>query len=92
MNVCYNIPMNLKSNVIENIVPSYGSTDALIVIFDTIKLNFGDKKINFIYPEASYPATISGAYTFDFNMLPIKKPTKHNFFITKKQIDNLKLN
>jgi aspartate/methionine/tyrosine aminotransferase len=25
-------------------------------------------------------------------MLPIKKPTKHNFFITKKQIDNLKLN
>jgi len=79
-----------KQEVLNEIIPCYGSTDWLVMILDTLKQKNKDKKINFIYPEASFMASVSIAKTFDLNLISLKKPSKNNFFITKTQIDSIK--
>lgn len=80
-----------KQEVINEIIPCYGSTDWLVMILDTFKQKYANKKINFIYPEASFMASVSIAKTYDLNLICLNKPSKNNFFITKSQIDSIKV-
>lgn len=79
-----------KQEIINEIIPCYGSTDWLVMILDTLKQKIRDKKINFIYPESSFMASVSIAKTFELNLIGLNKPTKNNFFITNSQIDSIK--
>ncbi len=81
---------NKKTEIINEIIPCYGSTDWLVMILDTFKQMNKDKNINFIYPEASFMASISIAKTYDLNLICLNKPWKNNFFITNTQIDFIK--
>lgn len=89
MNLYYDFKEK-KDEVINEIIPCYGSTDWLVMILDTIKQKNRDKKINFIYPEASFMASVSIAKTYDLNLISINKPSRNNFFITNTQIDSIK--
>jgi hypothetical protein len=60
------------------------------MILDTLKQKYSGQKINFIYPEASFMASVSIAKTYDLNLISLEKPSKNNFFITKSQIDLIK--
>ncbi len=86
MNLYYNFS-NQKQEIINEIIPCYGATDWLVMILDTLKQKYASKKINFIYPEASFMASVSIAKTYDLNLISLNKPSKNNFFITKSQID-----
>lgn len=79
-----------KQEIIKEIVPVYGSTDGLAMILDTLRQKYIDKKINFIYPEASFMASVSIAKTYDLNLIRLDKLSKNNFFITNSQIDSIK--
>ncbi len=89
MNQYYNFS-DQKGEVINEIIPCYGATDGLVMILDALKQKYSGKKINFIYPEASFMASVSIAKTYDLNMIGLNKPAKNNFFITKAQIDWIK--
>lgn len=89
MNLYYDFKEK-KQEIINEIIPCYGSTDWLVMILDTIKQKYKDKKINFIYPEASFMASVGIAKTYDLNLINLNKPSKDNFFITNTQIDSIK--
>lgn len=76
------IDYDIKSNII----PCYGSTDWLVMILDTFRQRFFDKKINFVYPEASFMASISIAKSYWFNTISLDKASKSDFFISKDQV------
>jgi hypothetical protein len=44
------------------------------MILDTLKQKYSDQKINFIYPEASFMASVSIAKTYDLNLICLNKP------------------
>jgi aspartate/methionine/tyrosine aminotransferase len=78
----------LPDSVIDSIIPSYGGTDSFVSIINTLKLIGYNKRVNFIYPEASFPAHIKIAELFlwNENLVKIPKPDKKNFFILNEQI------
>lgn len=71
-----------------NIIPCYGSTDWLVMILDTFRQKYSWKKVNFIFPEASFMASISIAKSYWFDLVKFDKAEKNNFFISSEQIKN----
>jgi hypothetical protein len=57
------------------------------MVLDMLRQKY--EKLNFIYPEASFLASAKIAETYNFSLVPIKKPSKNNFFISKEQIDEI---
>lgn len=47
-----------QKNLSNEIIPTYGATDGFVSILDTIKGMYPDKKIQLIYPEASFMANV----------------------------------
>ncbi len=92
MDIYYNLNL-LNKSIINDIIPSYWGIDWFVTILETIKTLHKDQKINFIYPEASFVASIKIAENILWkdNLIQILKPSKNNFFITTKQIKNLNL-
>jgi hypothetical protein len=55
------------------------------MVLDTLRQKY--EKINFIYPEASFLASVKIAESYNINTISIKKPSKNNFFISKNDIE-----
>ena len=75
----------------DQIIPSYGGTDSFVAILNTLKILARWKKINFIYPEASFIANVKIAEMIleKENCLIIKKPEPDDFFISLEQVRSL---
>lgn len=80
-----------KKQISDLIIPSYWWTDWFVSIIDTLRLLNKQKKVNFIYHEASFMANVQVAESFfwDESLVKIDKESKSNFFFTKEQIENL---
>ncbi len=80
-----------KENIINNIIPTYWATDWFTSILDTIKEIFQEKRINFIYPEASFLANIKIAENilWSDNVISIDKSSVSDFFIRENDIDDI---
>ncbi|EKD44566.1 MAG: hypothetical protein ACD_71C00097G0002 [uncultured bacterium (gcode 4)] len=70
------------------IIPTYGATDGFVSILDTVRGIYPDKRIRFIYPEASFMANVKIAESmfWNENVIQIQKPTIDNFFFTPTQV------
>lgn len=82
----------IEKNISSDIIPTYGATDGFVSILDTIKNIYPNKKINFIYPEASFMANVKIAehILWEQNIIKINKPTLDNFFFTEEEIPSFK--
>ncbi len=80
-----------KQIIIDNIVPTYWATDWFVWVIDSIKTLNKDKKINFIYHEASFLANIEIANSFLWkeNLVKVDKYKKDSFFFEADQLEEL---
>ena len=91
MNSYYDLSKQNKQEITDSIIPTYGWTDGFVSIMDTLKLIYSDRKINFIYPEASFMANvkIAESYFWESNLIKLDKPDKDDFFFSETQIKAL---
>ncbi|EKE29605.1 MAG: hypothetical protein ACD_2C00139G0003 [uncultured bacterium (gcode 4)] len=91
MNGYYDLSKQNRQEITDSIIPTYGWTDGFVSIMDTLKLIYADRKINFIYPEASFMANvkIAESYFWESSLIKLDKPDKDNFFISETQIEAL---
>lgn len=83
----YYNPALLPKNTSELVIPSYGGTDSFVTILNVLKLLAKDRKVNFIYPEASFLANVHIAEMIlgKESLHAIQKPSKSDFFISPEQ-------
>lgn len=79
----------LPTGIEEHILPSYGGTDSFVSIINTLRILSREKKINFIYPEASFLANVKIAETLlgKENLVKLPKPSHENFFLSHEQVE-----
>lgn len=93
MNTYYHFNDSIDSKkIINEIIPVYWATDGFWIIVDSIKELFWDKKINLIYPEASFLSNIKIAESIIWkdNLIKINKSSPSNYFVTKNDIETIK--
>ena len=80
----------LPTNLEERILPSYGGTDSFTSIINTLRIHSQEKKVNFVYPEASFLANVKIAETLigKDNLIKLPKPSHTNFFFSTEQIED----
>lgn len=85
MNLSYDFS-SIGKDLSNEIIPTYGATDGFVSILDAIKGLYPDKKIQFIYPEASFMANVKIAESMfgAENTIRICKPSSDNFFFTPR--------
>ncbi len=79
----------LPTHLEERILPSYGGTDSFTSIINTLRIHSEEKKVNFVYPEASFLANVKIAETLlgKDNLVKLPKPNHTNFFFSREQIE-----
>jgi len=87
----YDLSVFNKDKIIDSILPTYWWTDWFVSIIDSIKILYPNKKINFIYPEASFLANVSivKSILWEQSLIKVNKAANDNFFFNLNQINTL---